>query len=130
MKLRHIRIKNFRCFSDIELPLDDTTILIGENNSGKTALLEAIRKALPISAGGRREPFDQYDYHFDSSSNSAPVSQETSIELTFREDCANDWPINLRQALHDIIQTDPFADLNSIHLRLSSIQKSNTQETH
>jgi len=35
MKLRHVRIKNFRCFSDVQMPVDDSTILIGENNSGK-----------------------------------------------------------------------------------------------
>ena len=46
----------------MEMPVDDTTILIGENNSGKTALLEAIGKALPSAVGGRREPFDRYDH--------------------------------------------------------------------
>ena len=47
MKLRKVTIKNFRCLVDVTVPIDDTTILIGENNSGKTALLEALRIALP-----------------------------------------------------------------------------------
>lgn len=41
MKLRKIRIQNFRGIKDLEIDIDDTTVLIGENNSGKTAILDA-----------------------------------------------------------------------------------------
>ncbi len=41
MKLREVKIKNFRNLVDIRIPIDDTTIFIGENNSGKTAFMGA-----------------------------------------------------------------------------------------
>ncbi|GAH39609.1 unnamed protein product, partial [marine sediment metagenome] len=42
------------------------------------------------------------------------------IELWFREDKPDEWPDSLGQALNDVRQTDPFTDLDSIGLRLSS----------
>ena len=44
MQLDNIRVQNFRCIRDSgEVPLTpDLTILIGENESGKTALLDAL----------------------------------------------------------------------------------------
>jgi len=35
MNLREVRIKNFRNLVDVSIPIDDTTVLVGENNSGK-----------------------------------------------------------------------------------------------
>lgn len=120
MKLRHIRIKNFRCLADVEMPVDDTTILIGENNAGKTALLEALRKALAPTAGARREPFDQYDHHMTSGADTPEKCGGIVVELVFREDVKAEWPLDLVQALTEIIQTDPHDGINSIHLRLST----------
>ncbi len=38
-----LSIKNFRCFSDFTIePLEQVNLIAGENNSGKTALLEAV----------------------------------------------------------------------------------------
>jgi putative ATP-dependent endonuclease of OLD family len=46
VKIRRLHIRNFRCLRDVEIPLDDVTVLIGENNAGKSALLDALRLAL------------------------------------------------------------------------------------
>ncbi len=120
MKLREIIVKNFRCLVDVAFPISDTTVLVGENNSGKTALLEALRIALPRSVVGRRTPFDGYDYHMVKTSDSPQTSEGIVIELWFREDKSDEWPVPLAQALDPIIQTDPVMDLDSIGLRLSS----------
>jgi putative ATP-dependent endonuclease of the OLD family len=122
MKLRHIRVKNFRCLKDVELPVDDSTILIGENNAGKTALLDALRKALATTAGARREPFDQFDFHMAAAADTPEKSGGILIELVFREDAKGEWPLSLVQALIEIIQTDPHSGTKSIHLRLSSLR--------
>jgi len=120
MKLREIIVRNFRCLVDVVIPISDTTVLVGENNSGKTALLEALRIALPRSAAGRGTPFNEYDYHMVKASDSPQTSEGIVIELLFREDSPDEWPDSLIQALHDIIRTDPVTDLDSIGLRLSS----------
>ncbi len=120
MKLREITVKNFRCLADVTVPVADTTVLVGENNSGKTALLEALRIVLPQRAAGRENPFDEYDYHMVKANDSPQSSGGIVIELWFREDAPDEWPNSLVQALTDIIQTDPVMDLDSIGLRLSS----------
>ena len=120
MKLREVTIRNFRCLVDTTIPIDDTTVLIGENNSGKTALLDALRIALPRSIAGRGSPFDEYDYHMCKAGDSPQTCQGIEIELWFREDTPDEWPTSLAQDLDDIIQTDPTTDLDSIGLRLSS----------
>ena len=58
MKLEHLHIDAFKRFRDFHLPFQDgegppkrVTVLIGENGTGKTALLQAI--ALAAAGGGR-----------------------------------------------------------------------------
>ena len=94
--------------------------MVGENNSGKTALLEALKAVLTRSTSGRGTPFDEYDYHMVKNSDSPQTSEGIVIELWFREDVPDEWPAPLVQALNDIIQTDPVMDLDSIGLRLWS----------
>ena len=119
MKLREVIIKNFRCFADVTIPISDTTVLVGENNSGKTALLDALKLALPRTTP-RAGAFDEYDYHMSQAGDSPQTSPGIVIDLWFREDTEDEWPEPLRQALDPIIQTDPIKNLNSIGLRVSS----------
>ncbi len=120
MKLREVTIKNFRCLFDITVPLSDTTVLVGENNSGKTTLLDALKIALPRSQPSRGNPFDEYDYSMSKIGDSPQSSEGIIIELWFREDKSAEWPDSLVQMLNEIIQTDPIKDVHSIGLRLSS----------
>lgn len=47
MKIRRIRLKNFRCFSEYDVSLGKKiTILIGKNGAGKTNLVKALRNGL------------------------------------------------------------------------------------
>lgn len=44
MKLKQVRVKNFRCFTDATVPIDDsTTMFVGPKNTGKTAFLQALQ---------------------------------------------------------------------------------------
>ncbi|MBV5329281.1 MAG: DUF2813 domain-containing protein [Chlorobium sp.] len=91
MKLRHVKIENFRGITSLELELGDTTVLIGENNTGKTAVLDAIRFALRDIRSRRGCAFDAYDFHLPDSTSDPANSQPISIRLTFREDMADEW---------------------------------------
>ncbi|MGY4676293.1 ATP-dependent nuclease [Pasteurella sp. P03HT] len=52
MKVLSAKIKNFRLLSDIELNLEEqTTVIVGRNNSGKTSLTEIIKRFL-----GEKQP--------------------------------------------------------------------------
>ncbi len=55
MKLRELAVKNFRNLVDVRIPVADTTVLVGENNAGKTAMLDALGVALPRTAFGSQQ---------------------------------------------------------------------------
>jgi putative ATP-dependent endonuclease of OLD family len=73
--LQKLRLKNFRSFEEAEIPLcQDLTILVGENNGGKSNAIDAIR-LLTHPLGGRREIYcESTDIRFarTGSSNLAP----------------------------------------------------------
>jgi putative ATP-dependent endonuclease of the OLD family len=51
MKIRDITIQNFRLLEDVSLCLEnDTTLIVGRNNSGKTSLTELFRRLLAESS--------------------------------------------------------------------------------
>ncbi len=41
--LESLQIKNFRCFDDHALPFRERTIIVGQNNAGKSTIVEALR---------------------------------------------------------------------------------------
>ena len=48
-RLREIRVRNYRCFDELTLPIEeDTTVLFAENGGGKTALLSALAMGLAV----------------------------------------------------------------------------------
>lgn len=74
MKIDRVRIHNFRCFPNLDLNFTHTHALVGENGSGKTAVLEAI--SLATSSG---LPYlNEQDFH------NADVGN-ISIEVMFDE---------------------------------------------
>jgi recombinational DNA repair ATPase RecF len=49
MRITALRIENFRSIKQLQLELGETTVFVGPNNAGKTAILDALRIALPLS---------------------------------------------------------------------------------
>ena len=55
MKLTRARVKNYRSIDDSTwVQLEDVTALVGKNESGKTAFLQALRKINSISGDNDR----------------------------------------------------------------------------
>lgn len=51
MHITDIKIQNFRIFDNFQITLNKSiNIFVGENNSGKTALIDAIRYALDTNS--------------------------------------------------------------------------------
>lgn len=91
MKLRTVHIQNFRGLRDLVLDLDDTTVLIGENNSGKTAVLAALRLCLRDLGPRRRVVFRPFDFHLQDAAAEPWSSNPIQITLTFSENTPGEW---------------------------------------
>ena len=102
MFLREIKIKNFRSLRNVSVRLDDQTVLIGENNSGKTALLDSIRFVLLRTIG--RNPYDEYDYYMNQDVLSPEESDGISITLRFEEKETGEWNGYVMDTFGDVIQ--------------------------
>ena len=106
MHLTAVHIENFRGLRDVRLDLSSTTLLIGENNSGKTSILEALRLALSRSAGRRTGTFEPYDYHLNAPDAEPQTAKPISIKLTFATADGEILPDEFTQTLGDAIVTD------------------------
>ncbi|MFH0851947.1 MAG: AAA family ATPase, partial [Candidatus Peregrinibacteria bacterium] len=61
MQLVRVRVQNFKCVEDSdEFTIDRVTCLIGKNESGKTALLEALYKLNPVEPN--QANFDEEEF--------------------------------------------------------------------
>ena len=74
------RIRNFRCLRSVDVELDRLTVLIGQNNSGKTSFLNALFAA--IGAGQRIISND--DIFLCKSDVSAPKERPVAIDILIR----------------------------------------------
>ncbi len=75
MYLEKVILSNFRSFEETEIPLcKDLTLLVGENNGGKSNAIDAIR-LLTAPLGGRRELYcETTDIRFGSAERKFEVS--------------------------------------------------------
>lgn len=59
MKIKTIEVKNFRLLKEVTLSLEEnTTVIVGRNNSGKTSLTEIFRRLI----GDKNPSFSLYDF--------------------------------------------------------------------
>jgi putative ATP-dependent endonuclease of OLD family len=63
LKISRIIIENFRGIAAASLLLPDHVVLIGDNNTGKSTVLEAIDLVLGPDRLNRRPPVDEHDFH-------------------------------------------------------------------
>ncbi|MCU0828496.1 MAG: AAA family ATPase [Tabrizicola sp.] len=72
MKLRHLKIHNFRSIKDASVGVSDYTLLVGANNAGKSNLLAALRMF-----------YDDLKWSKSDEPKLADVDSESWIELAF-----------------------------------------------
>ena len=63
VKLSRLKIRNFRGIGNATLLFPDHVVLIGDNNSGKSTVLEAIDLVLGPDRLNRRSPIDEHDFY-------------------------------------------------------------------
>ena len=116
MYLRRLSIENFRCIRSLDVELSQTAVIIGENNAGKTAILDAVKIALGRRWGRSGQTgFSEYDFALGSAGQGR---REIQIRLWFSEVAAGDWPQAMVDDLTEIVRTDPVTGVNSICMQV------------
>ncbi len=118
MKISQVRIENFRCIRELDVGLEDTTVFIGANNSGKTAILEAIRIALSRRWGRRGTGFTEHDVHSPGETQDPKTAPPVRVFLRLEETEAEEWDPDMVSALDDLVVLSD-AGRNLISLRVT-----------
>lgn len=113
MYLSNLRVKGFRCLGDVELEFQSgLNVLIGENNSGKTSIIDALRLCLTIGLPRRDIFLSADDFSCDTTgkmsnviefdltfSNPTPEEQGTFIDLLAFRDGSPQLQLHVRYSL-------------------------------
>lgn len=127
MLLKEVKINNFRSLKNITVTLGQTTIIIGENNSGKTSFLEALR--LVLSKVYQKIVFDEYDYFLSDEIVTPKDSPGIDITLIFQERSLEEWNGYVMDNFAEIIQyLGNETDYASIILNVTSAYNVATNE--
>lgn len=95
MQIKQLRIENFRCIRELELDLDETTVFIGANNSGKTAILEAVRIALSRRWGSRGTGFTEFDVHCPGQDHDPKTADPVRVFLRLEDTAEAPWDADM-----------------------------------
>ena len=117
MRITRLEIQNFRSIRQLVVDLGDTTVFVGPNNAGKTAILDALRIALTRRWGQRGTGFSEYDIHLAGDGADPKTSSGVCIELRSEESEPGEWPDTIAADLGDIVQLDPLTERRSVALR-------------
>ena len=126
MRLTKLRIENFRGIRFLEVEFErDITVFIGENNSGKTSILEALELCLDSIKTGKSQNFSEYDFFMDETCQNLSLCKQIVLTLSFIESEEHMWPDYITQALGEVIVGD---DYSAIKLRVTANYDPDTDE--
>jgi putative ATP-dependent endonuclease of the OLD family len=119
LEITRVLIKNFRSIQQVDVALGPTTVFIGPNNVGKTAILDAIRIALTRRWGQRGTGFTEGDIHLPPGTTDPAQAPPINVQIEFQERNLKEWGDELQNALDDIIQIDPITGRSIIILNVT-----------
>ncbi len=117
MRITRIEIQNFRSIKQLAVDLGETTVFVGPNNAGKTAILDALRIPLMRRWGQRGTGFTEYDIHLPPNIDDPKAAPGVSIEIHAQESEPGEWPDGIVEDLSQILKVNPHTNLYSIALR-------------
>lgn len=121
MLLYSLRICAYRNYVDVTISFEpECTVLIGENNAGKTNVLDALYSALRINRTIRQGAFDLNDYHLSSATSMAGDAGPIQLTATFQEREEDEWPEEIVSQLGEVINQVKGTSLQSVVLQVTS----------
>jgi putative ATP-dependent endonuclease of OLD family len=104
MFITKLELQNFRSFEHEVIELDDITVFVGENNTGKSTIMDAIK--FVIGTPSWNEGLSRYDYRLNSPESNPGDSGEILIKAEMSEKTEDEWPDEIQQTLPDSIDID------------------------
>ncbi len=80
VRLTEVRVSNFRSLKNAVVELDDLTVIVGANNTGKTSFLDAMHAAI----GANRRILGKEDIHLAAGEAAAPQDRVATIDVMIR----------------------------------------------
>lgn len=80
MLLKHVSIENFRGISSLSLELGEVTVVVGENNHGKTSLFDVLDRCLGVTADGEAPAWEYRDFRREGGKVVGPIRVVLSFE--------------------------------------------------
>lgn len=118
MYLNNLIIKNFRSIKHLDLNFNKgVNIIIGENNSGKTAVIDALRIGLGYGKSNNMISIRETDLHINRND---PNEQNLKIQFDFIFEIEDE--IREKQCFYDFLsqdQSDPEKQTIQLHIRYS-----------
>ena len=103
MRISRLHIENFRSIKNLDIDLGGTNVFIGPNNSGKTAILDALRIVLTRRWGQRGTGFTEHDVHRPDQGGDPRTLPPVTITLVLEEPKTGTWDADMVAALDDIM---------------------------
>lgn len=107
MKLKNIKISNYRCFKEAEIDFDDhITLVVGKNGAGKTAILDAVAVSvstflLGIDGGVSRSILkDDARYEFHDLNGTIDPQHQFPVSIESTGDCLNQQNVKWIRSLN------------------------------
>ena len=107
MKLKKISITNYRCFGKVDIDFDEhTTLIVGKNGAGKTAILDAVAVAvstflLGIDGGVSRSiSKDDARYEFHDLDGTVDPQHQFPVSIESTGDCLDNHDVKWVRSLN------------------------------
>lgn len=109
MKLKNIRISNYRCFKEAKIDFDDhITLIVGKNGAGKTAILDVV--AVSVSTfllgidGGVSRSVLKDDARYEFHDLNGMIKVHDRMPLILEKEQLEDWfdDRKIEQILHQV----------------------------
>jgi len=107
MRITSLRIENFRSIKALDVELGETTVFIGPNDAGKTAILDAVRIVLTRRWGQRGTGFTDNDVHRSDPGGDPRTLPPVRIVLVMQEPQPGAWDPDMVAALEEIVTLLP-----------------------
>ena len=104
MKLKNIKISNYRCFKETEIDFEDhITLVVGKNGAGKTAILDAVAVSvstflLGIDGGASRSILkDDARYEFHDLNGTIDPQHQFPVSIESIGDCLDQQDVKVER---------------------------------